>query len=51
MFQEDFFDVLNEDQRPSFRWLIVGPERSGASWHIDPGLTSAWNTLLSGRKR
>lgn len=51
MFEEDFFDVLNEDQRPSFRWLIVGPERSGASWHIDPGLTSAWNTLLSGRKR
>lgn len=51
LFQEDFFDVLDRDQRPPFRWLIVGPERSGASWHIDPALTSAWNTLLCGRKR
>ncbi|KAK4434216.1 F-box protein [Sesamum alatum] len=51
LFQEDYFDVLDPDQRPPFRWLIVGPERSGASWHVDPGLTSAWNTLLCGRKR
>ncbi|XP_072972214.1 lysine-specific demethylase JMJ21 [Typha angustifolia] len=51
LFQEDFFDVLDHDQRPPFRWLIIGPERSGASWHVDPGLTSAWNTLLCGRKR
>ncbi|XP_004237935.2 lysine-specific demethylase JMJ21 [Solanum lycopersicum] len=51
MFKEDFFDVLDMDQRPSFRWLIMGPERSGASWHVDPSLTSAWNTLLYGRKR
>ncbi|KAF6170322.1 hypothetical protein GIB67_043012 [Kingdonia uniflora] len=51
LFQEDYFDVLDMDQRPPFRWLIIGPERSGASWHVDPVLTSAWNTLLSGRKR
>ncbi|KAL0322891.1 UNVERIFIED_CONTAM: F-box protein [Sesamum angustifolium] len=51
LFQEDYFDVLDADQRPPFRWLIIGPERSGASWHVDPGLTSAWNTLLCGRKR
>lgn len=51
LFQEDFFDVLNTEERPPFRWLIVGPERSGASWHVDPALTSAWNTLLCGRKR
>ncbi|XP_038717903.1 F-box protein At1g78280 isoform X2 [Tripterygium wilfordii] len=51
LFQEDLFDVLDKDQRPPFRWLIIGPERSGASWHVDPALTSAWNTLLSGRKR
>uniref|UniRef100_A0A1D1Z0D8 F-box protein At1g78280 n=1 Tax=Anthurium amnicola TaxID=1678845 RepID=A0A1D1Z0D8_9ARAE len=51
LFREDFFDVLDEEQRPSFRWLIIGPERSGASWHVDPALTSAWNTLLLGRKR
>ncbi|XP_054788759.1 lysine-specific demethylase JMJ21 isoform X2 [Prosopis cineraria] len=51
LFQEDFFDILDEDKRPPYRWLIIGPERSGASWHVDPALTSAWNTLLSGRKR
>ncbi|RZC87778.1 hypothetical protein C5167_028230 [Papaver somniferum] len=51
LFQEDLFDVLDGDQRPPYRWLIIGPERSGASWHVDPGLTSAWNTLLCGRKR
>ncbi|RRT53567.1 hypothetical protein B296_00045256 [Ensete ventricosum] len=51
LFQEDLFDVLDPDKRPSFRWLILGPERSGASWHVDPALTSAWNTLLVGRKR
>lgn len=51
LFEEDFFDVLDQDKRPPFRWLIIGPERSGASWHVDPALTSAWNTLLVGRKR
>lgn len=51
LFQEDFFDVLDREERPPFRWLIIGPERSGASWHVDPALTSAWNTLLCGRKR
>lgn len=51
LFQEDWFDVLQRDKRPPYRWLIIGPERSGASWHVDPALTSAWNTLLCGRKR
>ncbi|CAH9085706.1 unnamed protein product [Cuscuta epithymum] len=51
LFYEDFFDVLDRGERPPFRWLIIGPERSGASWHVDPALTSAWNTLLCGRKR
>lgn len=51
LFQEDLFNVLDGDMRPSYRWVIIGPHRSGASWHVDPALTSAWNTLLCGRKR
>lgn len=51
LFQEDLFDILDKHQRPPFRWLVLGPARSGASWHVDPALTSAWNTLLQGRKR
>lgn len=51
LFQEDLFDVLDNSQRPPFRWLVLGPAHSGAPWHVDPALTSAWNTLLQGRKR
>ncbi|KAL1922009.1 uncharacterized protein VTP21DRAFT_10651 [Calcarisporiella thermophila] len=50
-FREDYFEWLQGDERPPFRWIIVGPARSGASWHVDPSGTSAWNTLLSGYKR
>ncbi|ODQ78717.1 hypothetical protein BABINDRAFT_172053 [Babjeviella inositovora NRRL Y-12698] len=36
--------------RPDHAWLIVGPARSGSTFHKDPNHTSAWNTTLSGRK-
>ena len=34
-FGEDLFNVL-DDQRPDCRWLVVGPERSGSTFHKDP---------------
>ncbi|KAK5584022.1 hypothetical protein RB653_005629 [Dictyostelium firmibasis] len=49
-FKEDLFNVLG-DKRPSFRWLLAGPSRSGASFHKDPNHTSAWNAVITGRKK
>lgn len=48
-FGEDLFALLGE-QRPDSRWLIVGPERSGSTFHKDPNATSAWNAVIRGSK-
>jgi hypothetical protein len=48
-FGEDLFSVLG-DQRPDHRWLIMGPARSGSTFHKDPNATSAWNAVLTGSK-
>jgi len=49
-FKDDYFDAL-EEERPPYRWICVGPARSNSPFHLDPYQTSAWNALLSGRKR
>ncbi|KAI5844264.1 hypothetical protein BZA05DRAFT_427192 [Tricharina praecox] len=48
-FGRDFFEVLGAD-RPDHRWLILGPARSGSTFHKDPNATSAWNAVLQGEK-
>ncbi|KAL9069244.1 MAG: hypothetical protein Q9161_005651 [Pseudevernia consocians] len=48
-FGEDLFSVLGE-RKPNSRWLIVGPEKSGSTFHKDPNATSAWNAVLRGSK-
>lgn len=45
----DYFSVLG-DQRPDCRWMILGPGRSGSTFHKDPNATSAWNAVLTGSK-
>jgi hypothetical protein len=49
-FPDDFFEVL-EEKRPDYKWLLVGAARTGAAFHVDPNATSAWNAVISGRKK
>ena len=37
-FGDDLFDLLGT-HRPDSRWLIIGPERSGSTFHKDPNGT------------
>lgn len=50
-FDEDLFSVLGDEGRPDFRWLIMGPPRSGSTFHKDPNATSAWNAVITGAKK
>ena len=47
----DLLGALGVERRPDFQWIIVGPKRSGSSFHIDPNCTHAWNAPIVGRKR
>ena len=49
-FREDLFGVLG-NERPDYRWVIIGPAGSGSSFHVDPNSTSAWNAVIKGSKK
>ena len=50
-YKTDLFSILPEDIRPDYRWLIIGPLRSGSIFHLDPNQTHAWNACIKGRKK
>ena len=50
-FREDLFELMEEDERPDYRWLLLGPNGSGSPFHTDPHGSSAWNAVIEGCKR
>lgn len=48
-FGSDLFALLGS-RKPNNKWLILGPARSGSTFHKDPNGTSAWNAVLRGSK-
>jgi len=50
-FADDLFSVLGDESRPDYRWLIIGPYKSGSTFHQDPNATSAWNAVIRGSKK
>ena len=47
---EDIMRVPAAD-RPSPRYMLIGPRGTGSLIHTDPMQTAAWNTLFQGKKR
>ncbi|KAJ8598838.1 hypothetical protein CTAYLR_008536 [Chrysophaeum taylorii] len=41
---------LAPDQRPPWRWILLGGPRSGTGPHVDPLCSHAWVHLFEGRK-
>ena len=48
---QDAFSKADVDERPPWRWLLLGGPRSGTGVHVDPLYTHAWVYLVQGLKR
>ncbi|MCE3228482.1 MAG: hypothetical protein K0S32_3033 [Bacteroidetes bacterium] len=50
-FFQSWTEYIPVEHRPKLRWLYIGPKGSGSQLHLDIVNSSAWNAVLSGRKK
>lgn len=46
----DAWSCVADEERPPYRWFLVGGPRTGSIVHTDPLGTSAWNAVVIGHK-
>jgi len=55
VFEDDLYDITPEIREflplTCHLFVLVGGRRTGSNMHTDPKWSSAWNTLLTGKKR
>ncbi|GAA0890327.1 cupin-like domain-containing protein [Fulvivirga kasyanovii] len=47
---ESWLDFFPQSQRPNYKWIYIGPNKSYSKLHIDIFMTNAWNILFEGKK-
>jgi histone arginine demethylase JMJD6 len=50
IFEDDIISNIPDYLRPNYKWFLIGSSATGSKFHTDPLGTSAWNTLIVGKK-
>ncbi len=51
IFKDNWIDYIPRGEMNDCKWLFIGPKGSGTPLHLDFAMTSAWNAVITGRKK